>query len=153
MRARPVVAAAASSALLLTGLLAGGAHAAWSSTARASAQTAAATLPAPDAVTAACAGTENDVVVTWTTTATSPVVAAFAVQRSNDAGATWTDLATVSASGATSYSYDDLAVPVGSYTYRVLAVSGGWSAVSANSPTQAMTEAKTGKRPRPITCN
>lgn len=144
---------AGSATLLLLGLLAGGAHAAWDAGATADVAVTAATLPTPDAVDALCSG-NDDVLVTWSSTDGAPVVASFVVQRLSDArGATWLDVATVAAGSTAAHSHEDLDLPVGGYTYRVLAVNGAWSgAVSAVSPTRTIAEIK-GRKPRALTCS
>ena len=144
---------AGAATLLLLGLIAGGAHAAWSTGATADVAATAATLPTPDAVDALCSG-NDDVLVTWSSTDGAPVVASFVVQRLSDArGATWVDVATVAAGSTAAHSYEDLDLPLGGYTYRVLAVNGSWSGpVSATSPMRTIAEVK-GKKPRPITCS
>lgn len=137
--------------LLLTALLAGGAEAAWSSAVTTATETKAATLPVPEAVTSACTST-GDIIVTWSSSTSAPVVARYLVQRSADAGGTWADAATLAASTSTTYSYEDLNLPLGSYSYRVQSLTGGWSALSATSATRTLVEAK-GKKPRAVSCS
>lgn len=136
-------------ALLLPAALAGGAQAAWSSSATGTGRSTAATLPTPASVASACAG-NDDVRITWD--AASDHVASFVAQRSADAGVTWADVATLTPGSASSHAFDDLDLPPGSYIHRIRTVTGGWSTLSAASPTRVLVEVK-GKKPRPVTCS
>ena len=118
---------------------AGAASAAWSSSARGSTTVAARQLPLP-ATSATCVD-PTSLDVSWTTSASAPVVQSFLVERTIDGGATWTAVTTVTATTATSYTHSETALVAGTYAYRVRADNGLWRAQGPASATRTLTAA------------
>lgn len=147
----PTPRTALTAALALTAVLvpAGVAAAAWQATGTGAGTARATTIPAP-AVSADCNGVDA-IDITWTTTAASPLVTSFVVERSTDDGLTWAAIATVPATAQLSYAAADAALPEATYVYRVGATTAGWLTTSARSPSRIVLAAvprgpKSGRR-------
>lgn len=120
---------------------AGMAAAAWQTSGSGTGTAQATTIPVP-AVSADCNGVDA-VDVSWTTTAATPLVATFVVERSTDDGLTWSTIASVPATADLSYLHSDPALAEATYVYRVGATTAGWLTTSALSQSRVVVAAVT----------
>jgi hypothetical protein len=93
------------------------------------------TLAAPTAVAGSQAAGTGTVTVTWTASSGTPAPTGYYVLRTPTSGPDVAACGTSAASPTASTSCSDTGVPVGSYTYTVVAVYRTWTATSVPSAT------------------
>ncbi|BBH15933.1 hypothetical protein Back2_02200 [Nocardioides baekrokdamisoli] len=135
---RPFVVVAAAMALILA--ITGGALAYWTSTGSGSRTASTGTLAAPTAVAGSQTAGTGTVTVTWTGSSGSPAPTGYYVTRTNSGNVTSAACGTTPTSTVGTTTCQDTSVPLGTYTYAVVAVYHSWTASSAPSGSVAVVQ-------------
>jgi hypothetical protein len=128
-------------ALAVFGTVAGVAIAYWTSTGSATASATTGTLNPPTAVTGVQTAGTGSVTVSWTAPTGGTTPSGYYVTRKDSANNVVAACGTSAGSTTSSTSCSDTSVPLGSYTYTVVAVFRSWTATSAASATVTVAKA------------
>jgi hypothetical protein len=115
------------------GCVAGSALAYWTSSGSATGAGTTGTLAAPTSVTGTQTQGTGSVVVSWTSSSGSPSPTGYYVTRAGSSNTVVAACGSSAANPVPGPSCTDTAVPLGSYTYSVVAVYRSWTATSATS--------------------
>jgi hypothetical protein len=133
-----LLAVVAGLALALVGTMA---VAAWLSTGNGDGSVVAATLAPPTAVNGSPTAGTGDVTVSWTASTGTLAPTGYYVYRTPDDGPAEPACGTTASSPVTATTCTDTGVPLGSYTYTVVAQFHGWTSASAPSDTVVVARA------------
>jgi hypothetical protein len=128
-------------ALAVFGAVAGVALAYWTSTGSGAATATTGTLNAPTAVSGVQTSGTGTVVVSWTASTGSPSPSGYYVTRKDSSNNVVAACGTSASSTTPGATCNDTAVPIGSYTYTVIAIYHSWTGTSSPSSTVTVAQA------------